>query len=162
GQRAYVQIDRELAGKLAEHCETGVILFRHDRSQELLAVDLHDVGHLGGHHIVGATRLGFADQLGGGVEISLRRPAGAHLNEAGAEGRLLSGRSGHAVCPVAAGTASSGSSLPASSSAYRSSQPPTWVAPMKICGTVVRPLARSVIFARSARSPDTSISTNLT
>src|SRR5690606_24885382 len=35
---------------------------------------------------------------------------------------------------------SSGSSAPRASSACRSSQPPTWVSPMKICGTLVRPV----------------------
>ena len=33
---------------------------------------------------------------------------------------------------------------------------------MKICGTVVRPLARSVIFTRKSRSRDTSISVKAT
>ena len=54
---------------------------------------------------------------------------------------------------MAPSPASSGSSLPARSSACSSSQPPTWVSPMKICGTVMPPLARSIISSRRSRSP---------
>ena len=49
------------------------------------------------------------------------------------------------VMPPAAG-----SSLPARSSAWMSSQPPTCLPSMKICGKVVRPCALSIISARSS------------
>ena len=52
---------------------------------------------------------------------------------------------------------SSGSRPPRPSSATRSSQPPTWVSPMKICGTVRRPVI-SIIFWRSPGSRSTRIS----
>src|SRR5690606_30050448 len=54
------------------------------------------------------------------------------------------------------------SSLPARSRAWRSSQPPTWRPSMKICGTVRRPPARSIISARRAGSASTSISVKAT
>ncbi len=50
------------------------------------------------------------------------------------------------------------SSSPAASSACKSSQPPTWASPMKICGTVQRPFAFAAIAAWAARSPSTLIS----
>src|SRR5580704_3515423 len=56
--------------------------------------------------------------------------------------------------------ARSASSLPVDSSACKSSQPPTCVSPMKICGTVQRPRAFSAIAACAARSPSTPISSN--
>src|SRR5690606_1130999 len=46
---------------------------------------------------------------------------------------------------------SSGSSWPARCNASMSSSPPTWVSPMKICGTLVRRVS-STIFVRSAGS----------
>src|SRR5690606_29105567 len=53
------------------------------------------------------------------------------------------------------------SSLPARSRANRSSQPPTWVSPIQICGTEVRPALR-VISARTAGWPSTLISRKAT
>jgi hypothetical protein len=117
GQRSDVQPDRELARKLAEHGEAGVAFLRDDCAKQSLTARFHDVGHLGGEHVVRAPLLGLADQLGGGVQIGLRRAPGAHLDEAGAERRLLAGRLRHVADLAAAGSASSGSSLPASSSA---------------------------------------------
>src|SRR5690606_4550493 len=47
---------------------------------------------------------------------------------------------------------SSGASSPRRSSAWRSSQPPTWTSPMKICGTVVRPERWTISRRRSGSS----------
>ena len=58
-----MHVDAERARKLAEGRERGVVLLRHDRGEQLLARALHDVGHLGRLHVVGAAGLGLADQL---------------------------------------------------------------------------------------------------
>src|SRR6185369_10429175 len=55
---------------------------------------------------------------------------------------------------------SSGISPPRASSAIRSSQPPTCVSPMKICGTVRRPVI-SIIFMRSPGCMSTRTSSML-
>ena len=56
-QRADVQMDRKLARQLAEGREARVVLLRHDGGEQLVAAHLHDVGHLGRLHVVGAGRL---------------------------------------------------------------------------------------------------------
>ena len=86
-ERADVQEDAELARKLAEGGEARVALFRHDRGEQPLALDLQDVGHLRRLHVVGAAVLGLLDQLHRGVEIGVRRQPRAHLHQAGGEGR---------------------------------------------------------------------------
>src|SRR5262249_15141007 len=107
-------------------------------------------------HVIGAAVLGLLDQPGGGVEIVGGPACGSHRDQAEPEGRCPAGWGAHAEASWS--TASSASSRPAASSAYRSSQPPTCVAPTKICGTVVRPLARSIISMRRSGLPVMSIS----
>src|SRR5262249_36620547 len=119
----------------------------------------HDVGHLGREHVISPAVLGLADHPGEGCEIAGRLAPRTHGDQADAESRL-SGCGAHAVSSSRA--ASRASSRPAASSACRSSLPPTWVLPMKICGTVVRPLARSIIAVRSSGRPVTLISVNAT
>src|SRR5262245_25784539 len=153
-----MQPDRQRTRELAQPRQAGIVIFRHDTGKHALAPDVHDVGHLRRLHIVGAGRLGVANQLDGGLEVGRWRQARAHLDEADGEGRGCTHVGPPCVMPSAA---SNGSSPPARCSAYRSSQPPIWVEPTKICGTVLRPLARSIILPRSCGSPLTSISKNL-
>src|SRR5262245_34186526 len=151
-----MQPDAERARKLAHTSEARIVLLRYDRCQHPLAPDVHEIGHLRRLHIIGAGRLGFADQLDGGVEIGGRREARAHLHEADGEGRGCA----HDPPCVMPSAASRASSSPARFSACNSSEPPTCVSPMKICGTVMRPLVRSIILPRPSELPLTSISTN--
>src|SRR6185369_2667754 len=57
-----------------------------------------------------------------------------------------------------AGHPNSSSRPPARSSANRSSHPPIWRSPMKICGTVIRPFARWIIVSFSGPPKSTTIS----
>src|SRR5205807_1426313 len=153
-----MQENAEPARQLAKSGETGVALLGDDRGQQPLALDLEDIGHLRGEHIIGPGVLGLGDQLRGSVEIALRGKARAHLHEPGDKRK----RPAHDLVPPAAInlSASKLSSWPARSSADRSSKPPTWVEPMKIWGTVMRPFARITISLRRLASPLTSISVN--
>ena len=54
--------------------------------EQRLAVQLHHVAHLGGVHIIGALRLGLADQLDALLEAGLGQKPGAHLHHGGGEG----------------------------------------------------------------------------
>ncbi len=95
------------ARQLAQAGQAGILFFRHDRGEQPVALDLHDVGHFGGEHVIGAAVFGFLDQAHGRIEIGLRREPRPHLNQAD--------REPHAGCswPLA----SRGSSLPSASSA---------------------------------------------
>src|SRR5262249_4007840 len=160
-----MQEDAELSRKLAKGGKGNVFLLGRDRREQPLALDLQDVGHLGCEHVVGAGARGFLDQPHRRVEISLRRQARAHLHQTCGEGRSLACAHADGLLPAPAGASprpSSGSSLPAWSSAAESSYPPTWVEPMKICGTVMRPFARATISLRPFGSLLTSISVNST
>src|SRR5665213_144394 len=150
-QRTDMNEDAVVARQFAEGGERGVDIFFLDGGKQPLALDFHDVGHFGRLHIVGAGGLRFADQARRLVEIGRRIEPRAHLNHRGFESR---GRAAHVDCPS---PAKSGSSLPARSIACRSSQPPTWTLPIKICGTVIAFGARFNMACRSAL-PDTSIS----
>src|SRR5262245_18885307 len=149
-----------LTRQLAQGGKSGVALLRRDRGKQPLALDLQDVGHFRGEDIFGAAVLGLGDQSRGSVAVDLGGKPRSHLHEAGDEG----GRRTHALGPPAAlnGWSSNGSSRPSRSSAERSSKPPTWIDPMKICGTVMRPFARATISLRRLVSPLTSISVNST
>ena len=68
-------IDAELARQFAQCGQRVVGVLVDDSGEQPLALDLHDVGHLGRLHIVGAGGLGFADQTHGGIEIGRRREA---------------------------------------------------------------------------------------
>src|SRR3974390_1068578 len=122
----------------------------------MLALGGEHVGHLRRLHVASTVYLGLLDQPRSRVHVRGRREASTHLDHRRLEPR---GTLGHGAAPSAA---SSGSSLPSCSSAWRSSQPPTWVAPMKICGTVMRPFARSTISLLRSQSRPTSNSVNST
>src|SRR6185437_2218985 len=139
----------QLARQFAEGRERRVGCLVYDGSEQPLAFDLHDVGHFRRLHVFGACRLCFADEPHGGFDIGGGREPRAHLDHRGLEGGA------HAAVPS---PARRGSSLPARSSACSSSLPPTWVAPMKICGTVICPSARLIMASRPSQSPLTSIS----
>src|SRR5262249_50287527 len=134
-----------------------VLLFRHQGGEQALAVDLHHVGHFRREDVVGAALLGLLELLRERGEIVARHAAGAHRDQSDTE--RGSRRIRHAV---SAGAARSASRRPAASSARSSSLPPTWVMPMKICGTVLRPLARWIISARRSGLPVMSISVKTT
>ena len=85
GERADMDVDAERAREFAEGRERRVVLLRHDGGEQLLARALHDVGHLGRLHIVGAAGLGLADHLRGRVHVTAGVRAGAHLDQADAE-----------------------------------------------------------------------------
>src|SRR5262249_29961555 len=124
GERPDMQEDAELARKLAKGGKRSVFLLGRDRREQPLALDLQDVGHLGCEHVVGAGARGFLDQPHRRVEISLRRQARAHRPETWGEGRSLAWAQADGLLPAPAGASprsSSGSSLPAWSSAERSS-----------------------------------------
>src|SRR3954447_12423978 len=121
--------------------------------EQRLAVKLHHVAHLGREHIIGALRGGLPDQLGSLLETWTGQKAGAHLHHCSSECEV----SGHGW---AFSPASRESSLPSRSSAYSSSQPPTWISPIKICGNVEPTPARSHICWRSVGSLATSYSVN--
>src|SRR5664279_5303750 len=147
-----MNVNLELARQLAQSGERGVGVFLHDGSEKPLALDLHDVGHFRRQHVFGAGRLRLADHARGVVDIGGGRKPRAHLDHRGFEGG-----GGHAE---ALSPASKGSSLPASSSACSSSLPPTCTLPIKICGTVMPPFARSIISSRRSQSRPRSISVN--
>ena len=77
--------------------------------------------------------------------VALRLGARAHLDGGGFEN--THDRVPQFNCPLA----SRPSSLPCRSSSCRSSEPPTWWSPMKICGKVLRPLARDDHFLAKFR-----------
>ena len=88
----------------------------------------------------GATTGRFGYKVRGIGEIADHVAARTHLNE-----RRADRHEDQACC-------SSGSSLPCRSSVWMSSLPPTCLSPMKICGTVRRPFARSVMRRRASAS----------
>src|SRR6267154_2707342 len=116
-----MEMDYELAGELPEGGEAAVGLLGHDRGKQTLAPDLHDVGHLGREHVIGAAGLGLADELDRGIEIGGRIETRAHLHQTDRERRRYAGSSAHEAGLSGAGAAggspssvtSSGSSLPA-------------------------------------------------
>src|ERR1017187_5282451 len=132
-----MEVNSELARQLAQGRQRGVGAFLPDVGESPLALDLHDVGHFRRQHVIGAGRLRLADHAYGGIDIGGGRQARTHLDHRGLEGY---GGPAEALSP-----ASRGSSLPASSSARSSSLPPTCTLPLKICGTVMPPFARSII-----------------
>ncbi len=91
--------------------------------RQILQVDALDLEH-GGLGVVGH----------GSSRQSKREPAGRRAS-AGAAATIGRAPADYRV------PASSGTRPPRRSSATRSSQPPTWVSPMKICGTVRRPVS---------------------
>src|SRR5258708_14471093 len=114
----------ELACKLAQGGERSILLLGRDRREQPLAVDLQDVGHLGREHVVGAGALGLLDQPHCRIEIGLRRQARTHLHETPGEGRSLAWAHAKGLLPLSAGASprpSSGSNLPARSTAEKSS-----------------------------------------
>ena len=113
-----MQPDRQRTRELAQPREARIVLFRNDGREHALAPDVHDVGHLGRLYIVGAGRLGVADQLDGGLEIGRRRQARTRLHEADREGRRCTDVRAHVDPPcVMPSAANSVSSLPARCSA---------------------------------------------
>src|SRR5262245_22864446 len=133
-QRADMNKNAKSARELAQSRKRGVRLFIDDCREKLLACSGQDVRHFGRQYIGGTRRFRFPDEPHSVVEVDGWLEARAHLNHAGLKG---AGAHGDASPP-----ANSGSSLPARSSACSSSLPPTCNAPMKICGTVICPLAR--------------------
>src|SRR5262249_14830759 len=153
-QRTDMDIDAKFARHFAQSRERSVHFFFDDNSQKLLTLGGQDIGHLGGEHIGSSGCFRLADHAYRIVNIGAGRKAGAHLDH-----RRLETAGTHADAPSdALWPASNESSLPARSSACSSSLPPTCVVPMKICGTVMRPFARSIISCRRLMSPLTSIS----
>src|SRR5579871_5647818 len=106
--------------------------------EQRLAVELHHVAHLGRENIIRALGGSLTDQPDSLLKARLRQQPGAHLHHRRSKGPL-------GAHDVAFSPASSASSLPARSSAYNSSQPPTCISPMKICGKVEPAPARSYI-----------------
>ena len=95
--------------------------------------------------------------------------AGANFVTRGTPSGHSTGRPAHAwstqcwrADPVGQADFSIGPSLPSRSRRSSSSQPPTWVSPMKICGTEVRPPARLIDSARSGVPCGASISRKAT
>src|SRR5579872_645437 len=113
--------------------------------EQCLAVELHHVAHLGRENIIRALGDSLTDQPDSQFKARLRQQAGAHLHHRGGKGPL-------GAHDVAFSPASSASSLPSRSSAYNSSQPPTCISPMKICGKVEPAPARSYICWRKLGS----------
>jgi hypothetical protein len=115
GERTDMQMDFQIARKLAEGGEANVLLLFRDGGEQILARQLHDVGHLGCLHVLRARRRGLANERRRRIEIVLRLSPGTHLHQAGKKlAATVIGRPIHAAEP---GCASSGSSLPESSSA---------------------------------------------
>ena len=85
------------------------------------------------------------------------RQARGTRQRAGPKARIIAGQRRRCAGRVRPRRPSSGSRPPRWSSATRSSQPPTWVSPMKICGTVRRPVS-CIMCARCAGSRSTRIS----
>src|SRR3974377_820506 len=151
-QRTDGQVSAELARHLAEGGERRVGVLFHDVGKKPLTPGLQQVGHLRRLHIIGSGRSGFASQEHGRVHVRRGRAPGAPLDY-----RRLEGRHTAALSLV-----SNASRLPARSSACRSSLPPTCTSPMKICGTVILPFARSIISSLRSQSRSISISVNST
>ena len=161
GERADMKIDAEGAGKIAKGGKRGVFLLGQEVGEQRLPIDLHDVGHLRSLHIGGAALFGLLDQLGGGAADCLADAAPSAWQRGRREmAQLCSVGPLMPIAPPAQPAARRGAHPPRAHS--RSSQPPTWIAPMKICGTVVRPLARLIISARSSGLPVVSISMKAT
>src|SRR5271154_5595171 len=110
------------------------------------APGLDHVADFGRHDEIRALVARAADKIGRRGDIGLDLRAGGQLHTGGLENLA------HAPRP------SSASSLPARSSAASSSEPPTCLPSMKICGTVWRPPERATISSRLAVSAMTSIS----
>src|SRR5580693_993898 len=145
-----LQLDRQRAIGL----ERKIVFLAGEMLEQRLAIKLHHVAHLGGENIIGALRSRFTDQLGSLFEARPGQETGAHLHHGRGEGEVITHE-------MAFSPASNESSLPARSSAYSSSQPPTWVSPMKICGKVEPAPARSHICCRNVGSVATSNSVNV-
>src|SRR5690606_4600409 len=119
-----------------------IVLFALDARRQVLARAYENACHLGRLDIDGTLSGCFPDKLLENCGISVGVYARAHLNGGNTQ---LAHRASCGLSP-----ASRASSLPARSSACRSSEPPTCVSPMNICGKVERPLARWIISRRSS------------
>src|SRR5262245_27261324 len=133
-QRADVNKNAKSAREFAQSRERGVRLFIDDYREKLLTSGGQNVRHFGRQYIGGTRTFRFPDEPHSVVEVGGWLEARAHLNHGG-----LKGAGAHRD---ASPPANSRSSLPARSSACSSLLPPTCNAPMKICGTVICPLAR--------------------
>src|SRR5690606_11107770 len=123
-QRTDVEPDAQFPGQRAEGGERAVVLLASDGGEQDLAVELHDRGLLGRLDVVGALAGGVADQRRGVFDVGVVGARGLKLDA----GRGEAWRGRHAVSRRA-------SSRPSRSSAWSSSEPPTWSSSMKICGT---------------------------
>ena len=87
-----MDVERKLARELAQARERRVGVFFDDDIEQLRALGRQDVGHLRCLHVVGAGRLGFADQARGLIDIGARRQPRAHLDHRGLEGAVAHAR----------------------------------------------------------------------
>ncbi len=146
GQRTCMEPDAKLLRQPRKTRNAGIVLFRGHNGAQALAVRLKNIGHLGREHILRALGCGVPDHGTGITQVPRHVDARTHLDEGCLETHVA---------------IRSGSSPPRRSSSCSSSLPPTWVSPMKICGTLRRPLVRSIMRCRAAGSPLTSISSKL-
>jgi hypothetical protein len=64
-----MDVKRQFARQVAECREADIELFRRDGREQFLARHLHDVGHLGRLHVIGAGLFRLADQRRRRIEI---------------------------------------------------------------------------------------------
>ncbi len=133
-KRANMHVNAELTRNLTQRRQRCIGPFFDDHCEKLFTIGGQDVCHFGSEHIFGAGRFCVADVADSGIDIDARLETRAHLDHGCFESAAVHGE----ALPLA----NSGSSLPARSSVCSSSLPPTCVVPIKICGTVMRPLAR--------------------
>src|ERR1700733_10686667 len=113
-----MEMNLQLRRQRAIGFERKIIFLNRQMFEQRFAIKLHHVAHLGGEHIIGALRGRFTDQLGSLLEVGLGQWPGAHRPHGGGKGEV-------GAHELAFSPASNESSLPARSSAYSSSQPPT-------------------------------------
>ena len=125
GAQAEVDLDLRLALLEQDLRRVGLL------ERQILQVDALDLEHRG-LVVVGHGGLGLEGWA---------RARAARANAAAIIAARAGESSRQASCRAVRRRPSSGSRPPRWSSATRSSQPPTWVSPMKICGTVRRPVS---------------------
>src|SRR6476659_2376943 len=120
-----MQMDLQLGGERSIGLQRKIVRLGGKLLEQRVAVRLHQVAHFGSEHIFGAAGGGLANQSDALFQARFRQQPGAHLHHRSGEGEVVA----HSLT---FSPANSPSSLPARSSAYRASQPPTWGWPMKI------------------------------
>src|SRR5665213_1145276 len=144
-----MKMDAEFTRQRPEGGQRRVAFLGRDGRQQTLAVAVEDRRHFGGQDVLRARRCRRSDESCRVGDVGGDLDAAPHLH-----GRCPEGA--HAETTFS--PAGSGTSPPARCKAYRSSQPPTWRSPMKICGKVMPPWLRSIISARSSGLPVASCS----